>query len=246
MHLAVAERICKNSRLQEAAGELLDRHFSAFYLGSVAPDYQWLKNLPRESTHFYGLPPETGNLGYPTMFSRFPELADSWRLSQEQAVFVAAYCAHLYLDLRWYHEVLMPYFVAPPEWDDNHQRFVVHNTLLTYLDKLAFQSLPERAEQTLADATPINWLPFAEDDDLILWRDMLAAQLRPGAPLRTIEIYAGRLYMSPEDFAANLEHPEWMEEHLFGRVPVDSVQGMITSAVSGSADLINEYLLMEH
>jgi hypothetical protein len=81
------------------------------------------------------------------------------------------------------------------------------------------------------------------DDDLARWRDNLVDQLQPGAPLRTIEIYAGRLYMLPEEFANNLEEPSWMEKHLIRRVPVDSVIEMMSSAVAESANLINHYFL---
>ena len=245
MHLQVAEGIIAHDQLLPVVRKLIDRHFPAFYMGNVAPDVQSVSGAPRSDTHFYDLPPRPGDRAYRTMLATYPALANVAGLQPEQAVFVAGYCAHLMLDLRWYHEVLIPYFVDPPEWDDNHQRFVVHNTLLTYLDKMAVESLPKNAVLTLAAAEPKEWLPFVDDADLIHWRDVLVDQLQPNAPLRTIEIYAGRLYMSPEEFAANLEQPDWMDEHLFKRVPVDSVIGMVLSAVAESAFLINDYFLKE-
>lgn len=241
MHLQVAERIKSDSRLLPTLRLLIEKNFSAFYLGSIAPDVQSVTKQPRSSTHFYDLPPRPEDRAYPDFLATYPQLSKPEQLPPEQAVFVSAYCAHLMLDLRWYHEVLIPYFIEPVQWDDNHQRFVVHNTLLTYLDKIAVKSLPNGAGRILAAAEPDEWLPFVTDEDLTRWRDILVDQLQPGVPLRTIEIYAGRLYMSPEEFAKNLEEPAWMEEHLIRRVPVDSVIEMISSAVKESADLINQY-----
>ena len=238
MHLQIAERILSHVALSDRTRRMIQTHYSAFYLGSVAPDYQTICNVPRETTHFYNLPPGEGDRAYPTMFSSFPELAQQLRLSPEQAVFIAAYCAHLMLDLRWYHEVLIPYFVEPLEWESHHQRFVVHNTLLTYLDKQAVSALPESAASVLSLANPKGWLPFALDKELIEWRDLLVAQLRPGAPLRTVEIYAKRLLLTPEEFASNLEEPAWMDAYLFRRVPIEDVQDMLTSAVTESVYII--------
>jgi hypothetical protein len=243
MHLQVAEEIKSHSRLDPAIRSLVNQHFPAFYLGSVAPDVQSITKQPRSSTHFYDLPPRPEDKGYPKLMATYPELSDPDRLSPDQAAFISAYCAHLMLDLLWFHDVLIPYFIEPEEWDDNHQRFVVHNTLLTYLDKIAVESLPDEAGQVLAEAEPDDWLPFVNDEDLSRWRDTLVDQLLPGAPLRTIEIYAGRLYMSPEEFANNLEEPSWMEEHLIRRVPVDSVIEMMSSGVTESVKLINRYFL---
>jgi hypothetical protein len=40
-----------------------------------------------------------------------------------------------------------------------------------------------------------------------------------------------------------LEEPSWMEEHLIRRVPVDSVIEMMSSGVTESVKLINQYFL---
>jgi len=242
MHLQIAERILTHAALSGRTRGMIQTHYSAFYLGSVAPDYQTICNVPRETTHFYDLPPSDGDLAYPKMLSSFPELVEQCRVNPEQAIFIAAYCAHLMLDLRWYHEVLTPFFVEPLEWESHHQRFVVHNTLLTYLDKEAVTALPESAANILSLASPKGWLPFALDEELIEWRDLLVAQLRPGAPLRTVEIYAKRLFLSPEEFASNLEETAWMDAYLFSRVPIEDVQAMLTSAVTESVEIMTALL----
>lgn len=242
MHLQTAERILASEQLEPAVRELILANYPAFYLGNVAPDYQAICDIPREETHFYKLPPEPGNRGYDTMLARHPDLTAVEKMPPNKAVFMAGYSIHLMLDLRWYHEVLIPYFLSSEGWDDHRQRFIIHNTLLTYLDMLAVETLPEKAAETLAAAVPDYHLPFAEDAKLTLWRDMLEDQLQPGAMLRTIEIYAGRLSMSPEDFAANLEDPSWMAAHVFGKVPVEKVQAVLTDAVRESIDIVSNYL----
>jgi hypothetical protein len=242
MHLQIVERLMGLNWPDGSAQRLIESNFPAFYLGNVAPDYQTICNIPRSKTHFYDLPPRPDRTGYPTMLAQYPELAKPESLPEDQAAFLVGYCAHLMLDLRWYYEVLLPYFVYAQDWGDHHYRFVVHNTLLTYLDKIAVDSLPETAAETLAQAQPDHWLPFANDADLIKWRDMLVPQLHPDGRLQTIEIYSRRLRMSPVEFEENLKTKKWMEEHLYSRVPIENVQSMLTSAVIESMLLIIDLL----
>lgn len=241
MHLQTAERIIASDQLRPDIKAQLLANYPAFYLGNVAPDYQAICDIPREDTHFYKLPPLPDNKGYDTLFARHPDLAAINNLSPDKANFLAGYSIHLMLDLRWYHEVLTPYFLVSQDWEDHRQRFIVHNTLLTYLDMMAVETLPENAAEILNAAVPNYDLPFAETTKLTIWRDMLVDQLQPDAMLRTIEIYAGRLDMSPEEFATNLEDPGWMEDHVFKKVPVEKVQAMLTNAVGESIEIITHY-----
>lgn len=242
MHLQMAERICASERLEPALRDLLLAEYPAFYLGNVAPDFQAICDIPREKTHFYDLPPDPANQGYDTMLAQHPDLLNVHTTGAEKAAFIAGYSIHLKLDLRWYHEVLVPYFLLSEGWTDRRQRFVIHNTLLTYLDMLAVETLPENAAEILASAAPHYHLPFAADLSLIAWRDMLVEQLQPGAMLQTVEIYSERLLMSPQEFAANLEDPAWMSAHVFGKIPVDKVQSMLVDAVDESIEIITNYL----
>lgn len=246
MHLQIAEQI--RSELEARPGSdgrllcTLLQAWPAFYLGSVAADYQTITQVPREATHFYTLPPDPDNQAYPEMLACYPELADATALPPTQGVFVAAYCAHLMLDLIWFRRILLPFFAGVSDLGSREQRRLLHDVLLTYLDKLAFDALPATAGMTLAAAQPDHWLPFADDADLVRWRDMLAAQLQPGGKLQTIEIYAGRLGMSPAAFAANLNDPTWMSDYLFAKIPVAEVQTILASAVPQSITLLTDYL----
>jgi hypothetical protein len=102
--------------------------------------------------------------------------------------------------------------------------------------------LPETAVSTLAAAQSKQWFPFIDDAILTAWQEMLVAQLQPGAAVKTIEIYAGRLKMSPAEFAANLQDPAWMQVQVFNKIPVDEVQQILQTAVPRSIELISSYL----
>jgi hypothetical protein len=244
MHLQFAEMLrlqveqSENGRLSQ----MLEREWPAFYLGSVAADLQTICHVPRVDTHFYDLPPAQSDEAYPTMLAKHPELASGGMLSPDHAVFIAAYCVHLLLDLLWFREILLPYFVEANDWGDFPRRRLVHHILLTYLDKLAFDSLPGSAAAVLASARPVQWLPFATDEELIDWQELLVSQLQPGATPQTVEIYAGRLRMSPEQFLSRLEDPDWIQENLFWNVPVAEVQAKLEAAIPQCIEIVADYL----
>lgn len=242
MHLLAAERIRDHPYLGTNVRNLLYRYYPAFYFGNVAPDYQWLCDIPRETTHFYTLPLTDNWDATQAMFANYPELLEAAALPREQAVFVAGYCTHLLLDLRWYRDILIPFFVETAGWQDHFQRFVAHHTLLTYLDSQAVSLLPDDARAILAAAEPHHWLPFADNIDLLRWQSMLVAQLEPSAPLQTAVIYADRLSISADEYMARLAEPEWMDENLFNRVAVGEVEDILVNSVSESALFVNTYL----
>lgn len=246
MHLHIAEQIKESLRDQSGQeGKLtviLDDEWPAFYFGSVAPDYQTLCGVPREVTHFYGLPPAPNNQAYPRMMARYPKLANAHNLPADQAAFVAAYAAHLMLDLTWFRMILVPKFYNASHLGDVRKRHLLHLILLSYLDKSAFEALPDTAGITLASAQPVNWLPFATDEELRNWRGFLVPQLLPSGTSQTAEIYAGRLQMTADAFAAKLDDEEWLQKNLFDQVPVTAVQEILAIAVPASIQLINGYL----
>lgn len=249
MHLHIAEQIfelaVQNGSNRKADGRLqetLAAEWPAFYLGSVAPDVNAISDISRFGTHFYDVPPSEDEMAYPTMLAIFPQLRALATMPPAQALFVAAYSAHLMLDLIWLRQIVFPFFFAPKGLGSRKQRALIHNILLTYLDTLALAALPTTAVSTLAAATPKQWLPFVPDAILVEWRDILTAQLEPEAPVKTIEIYAGRMKMSPEEFAANLQDPNWMQTQVFNKIPVDKVQAILQTAVPQSLELVQNYL----
>lgn len=243
MHLDIAEKLRTHPALPQPVGALLAASWPAFYLGSIAADFQTICDMPRETTHFYPLPPAQDDLAYPRLFVENPELAQPDTLAPDQAAFVAAYIAHLLYDVRWFHQVLMPFFVTNPAWDgaDRRERFTSHNTLLTYLDRAAYDRLPDSAETTLRAASTHNRARFIPDDNLRNWRDMIADQLQPDDFTRTVEIFATRLGMTPAAFAANLDDPAWMRAQVFDRVPLDEVYAVFATCLDDSVALITAY-----
>lgn len=244
MHLNMAEQI-RQTAAHNGNGrvaDLLAAEWPAFYLGSVAPDINAISELRRADTHFYDLPPVPKNDAVREMLARYPELAQPHRLPKAQRVFVAAYSAHLLLDLVWLRQIVVPLFFEAEHLGTVEQRRLLHFVLLAYLDSLALAALPDTAVDTLSQATPHDWLPFITDDLLLEWRDLLLTQLQPEAAVRTVEIYAGRLKMAPEEFAAALHDPAWMEEHLFAKLPVADIEAILQTAVPQSVQLISEYM----
>ncbi|MGH2538554.1 MAG: zinc dependent phospholipase C family protein [Candidatus Promineifilaceae bacterium] len=242
MHLEIAERILADGALRPGVRRLLLAAYPAYYLGHVAPDYQTVSVASRETSHFYLMPPRPENQPERDLLAAYPGLARAERLSREHAVFVAAYCTHLILDLRWYREVLVALFLEPDQWASWGERFLSHNAMLTLLDRRAVESLPPQAAETLASAKPCGWLPFADDEELRAWRDLLASQLEPGLPVRTHEVYAGRMRMEPAEFVALLEDPAWLSEQLYDKVPLDQVETVLTAAKGDCVAFFNEYL----
>lgn len=247
MHLHMAEqlrvaaetRFGPNGRLPV----LLAQSWPAFYLGSVAADCQDLAGIPRTATHFYNIPPDPENQAYPRMLAAYPELADATIMPPDQSMFVAAYSVHLMVDLVWFREILLPFFVDRPDWRDGYERrHLVHNIVLTYLDQKAYEALPETAVSTLAAAAPAGWLPFVDDQSLVLWRDRLVAQLEPEGALETVAIYAQRLHMSAQEFADCLRDPDWMAANVFNVVPIDEVQARLDIALAAGLDIMIDYL----
>lgn len=246
MHLAVAEQILIALEGEGENGRFLSHHLTqhwpAFYLGSVAADLSTVSDVSRDATHFYTMPPAPDVQAYPEMLAAYPALANPAHMAPDHAVFIAAYAAHLLLDLIWLREIVYPFFVQQAKWENRKQGQLVHNILLTYLDQLAQAELPETAVSTLAAARSQQWLPFAPDTALSDWQAMLVAQLQPGAPSQTINIYAARLGMTPSQFATSLQDPDWMETHVFGKIPVTNVQTILKDAVPRSIALISNYL----
>jgi hypothetical protein len=71
---------------------------------------------------------------------------------------------------------------------------------------------------------------------------MLAAQLAPGAPSQTIRIYAERMEMAPDRFAARVADEAWLAQNLFARIPMAQVKRRLETAVGQSIRLITDYL----
>jgi hypothetical protein len=245
MHLQLAEamRLRVRNRPRMVGRQLLldGANLPAFYLGSVAPDYQTICGMARARTHFYKMPPHALWQGPRAMLAAHPYLVPGAELESRQAAFVAAYLVHLYLDLKWYFEVVDPYFARSDQFAAREQAYLAHVSLLTYLDHLALASLPRDASGILAKARVAEALPVEDQDALVQWQAYLVQQLRPGMATQTVAIFAGRLQMTPQAFAAKLEDRDWMNDELFSKVPVSDIQRLLEESVTDCLDLVAAY-----
>ena len=245
MHLDIAEQIRAHPQLDESVRTRLITNWPAFYLGSIAADYQSIGDVPREVTHFYRLPmPQDEPVGWGKLQATHPDLANGSELDEQTAIFLAAYAAHLHYDVVWYKHILLPFFVFSDKWEGvaRRDRFTIHNVLLAYLNGVSLGRLPNSAETTLAQATTTYTLPFLHNDLLNQWHQMIVTQLAPNAPIQTVQIYAERLGITPTEFAAKLHDNIWLQSQLFNRVPLDAIHAIFEQALAESVMLINDYL----
>ncbi|MER3513972.1 MAG: hypothetical protein C4310_05910 [Chloroflexota bacterium] len=242
MHLTVAQKILAEPGLDAELRELLTRQAGPFYFGNTAPDVQVVSGQPREATHFSALPPTDPRPSYEVMFAAYPALARPEAMPEARAAFLAGYIAHLLLDDLWMQRIFYPYFGRNATWgQDLRERLVLHNILRTHLDFEDLPALNNGTGRLLQSARPYRWLPFTEDRYLVLWRDEIAAQLAPGAPVRTVEVFARRMGIPTEEFAALLA-PEVIAERIFSRLAPEQLAAFRQEGLERSIALIGEYL----
>jgi len=243
-HLVVAEYILTAPDLPPAVRARLDADDEvrgAFLFGHIAPDVQVVSRQPRESTHFYTIPPTNRRPAYRLMLSAYPELANPAHLSPAQAAFVAGYISHLLLDEAWTREIFCPVFGPGQTWADWRERLLLHNVLRTWLDRRDLPRVPVGAGDLLRRAQPDSWLPFAADADLRRWRDIVADQFTPGAAIRTVEIFARRARIPDAEFLTLLDAPV-MEQRVFTHTPLAELEAYDRRAIARTTDLTLRYL----
>ena len=52
----------------------LNEEWPAFYMGSVAPDYQTICGIPRADTHFYRMPPQSRDEAGHQLLAQYADL----------------------------------------------------------------------------------------------------------------------------------------------------------------------------
>jgi hypothetical protein len=202
MHLALAERLIADPALPAAAREAITSAWGAFLLGSVAPDARVTGGMERQATHFFAYGPVIDPPPAVAMLREFPALAYDQVDAPARAAFIAGYAAHLAMDETWCTDMLFPRFLI--DWATERERWLLLHMLLAILDERDRQALPAAQHVALCAALPTDWLPFVADADLIVWRDVVAAQLAPGAASRTLEILGGRVGLGVDEMNAYL------------------------------------------
>jgi len=241
-HLVMADDILAEEALPLCVRERLAAQRGAFLLGTIAPDAQTVSGQPREATHFFTLPPTNTRPAHEVMLAEHPQLARANQLPPAQAAFIAGYIQHLTLDELWIERVFGPHFGMGAEWGTFRERLLIHNVLRTWLDQRDGVRLNGSASEALLQVEPRGWLPFVSDAHLRAWRDEIALQLRPGAPIHTLEVFAARLKVPPAEFRRILESPDEMQRRVFARLSPGSVARFYADALQVSVRRIADYM----
>jgi len=239
-HLAAAEEILARPELAPDVRADLRAQWPAFLLGNTAPDVQTISGQPREATHFFRVPIQTGPRAELQMLARHPVLAGRPALPAPHAAFIAGYLAHLVFDQLWIRDIFEPYFGQQPAWGSFRERLYLHNVLRADVDAQDLARLGPAVPQALQAAEPNSWLPFVDDHHLRAWRDLIADQLSSGAG-RTVEVFAQRARIDPQEFAALLASPEQMQQRVFSHFPSGLLAEYRAQSVADSTRLLNDY-----
>lgn len=218
-HLQIGETLLHHQALSPAVRRFLAGQRSAFLFGNTAPDVQVISGQERQATHFFTLPirPDS-QLAWERMLATYPSLAQPASLPGAQAAFLAGYLCHLQADWLWIRDIFLPTFGPTRPWGTFPQRLYLHNVLRAYLDLRVLPDLPPETGQRLGEVRVEGWLPFTQDGYLSEWRDFLAGQLQPGAGARTVEVFAARQGLSPQEFLQLLESEQRMDEEVFSHL----------------------------
>lgn len=237
--------LLEHPALTEYARQLLLSEGGAFLFGNTAPDVQTISRQSRFDTHFFDLPLSSNTmLPWLLMIESHQVLGDSSRVGKAQAGFLAGYLCHLQADWIWVRDIFVPVFGKKNTWGTFQQRLYLHNVLRSYLDREILPTLTDGIDtgMELKFAAISNWLPFVEDQHLIDWRDFVADQLLPGAMIRTVEVFAERQGISPQEYYSLLSSEERMESEVFAHLSRQDLDLYRRSVLEDSVQLINAYL----
>jgi hypothetical protein len=245
-HLVLAQRLLDDATLPAAVRDRLRMQRGAFLFGNTAPDVQTVSGQLREATHFFVIPWAYPPQPHKAMFELYPYLGFPKTRPAAHAAFIAGYICHLWLDVVWVRDIYLDNFGPGAHWGANmRERHVYHNVLRAWCDRNDQAKLNGTIRSALSLARPYDWLPFTADRYLIQWRDNLAGQFRPGASIRTVEVFAERGSVPPEKFQEVLDSPDKMEQHIFAHASREKIEKFYRDGYEQMAELIVEYFRAE-
>ena len=242
-HLSLAEELLSHPNLPENISQFLQASRCGFLFGNTAPDVQVVSGQPRQDTHFFNLPIQTGDRSaWELLLSTHPHLAAAEHLPATHAAFLAGYLCHLQADWLWVKDIFAPVFGPHCSWGTFHQRLYYHNVLRAYLDLHILPELSPGMDACLCQVEPDGWLPFVQDRHLAEWRDLLFPQLHSGATPQTVEVFSSRQGISVPEYYALLESEERMQAEVFEHLPLSHVQSYRQRVVDDNIHLLSDYL----
>jgi hypothetical protein len=243
-HLTIAQNLLDKDAFSPDVQEILERQRGAFLFGNTAADVQVLSGQKRQATHFFKLPLHSNPVvPWQRMLEAYPELRGSHQVTETQAAFIAGYLCHLLADWRWIGNIFVPAFGLQATWSIFPQRLYLHNVLRAYLDQQIIPELTNGASEKIGKVIPDGWLPFVKDPFLFAWRDYLAEQLQPGAKVYTVEVFAERQGISPEEYRTLLGSEERMEKEIFTHLTRQELDDYRQQIDAESIALVNAYFL---
>lgn len=241
-HINTANELLRHEALAADVKKRLVKYRCAFFLGNTAPDVQVVSGDDRQVTHFFSLPFQMGaQPAWEVFLASYPSLATPNSMPPAQAAFLAGYLCHLQADWLWIGQIFAPVFGPTCSWGTFQERLYLHNVLRSYIDSQILSALPADAGACLANVSSNRWLPFVEDKHIEEWRDYLSRQLQPGALARTVEVFAQRQGISPENFNRLLESEEQMDNEVFAHLPRSRIHEFTQMLLVENARLINAY-----
>ena len=240
-HIAIADRLLDDTALPSSILDRLLEQRGAFLFGNTAPDVQTVSGQPREATHFFEIPFRSIPMPHQAMFKQYPGLSHTRTLPPAQAAFLAGYICHLWLDVLWVRDIYLPGFGPDAPWATMRERLLYHNILRTWCDQDDQRRLNGDIGPSLAEVQPDHWLPFTADRFLAAWRNGLVEQFQPGASIRTIEVFARRGGVSPDQFLRVLDSPQEMERNIFAHAPREKIETFYQNGYAQMAQLIVDH-----
>jgi len=242
-HLSIAGELLQHPALPVSIGSFLQKHQGAFLFGNTAPDVQVISGQPREATHFFRLPILLGDRpAWEQCLHEYPSLAINFKASKTRAAFLAGFLCHLQADWIWVLDIFAPYFGLHLNWETFPRRLYLHNVLRSYLDRDILPNLANGIRSTLEVSNPKQWLPFVRDEHLKQWRDFLSTQLEPRAAIKTVEVFAERQGIAPNEYYKLLNSEEQMEEQVFAHIPRNTMVSYRQRLVEANLGLLQQFL----
>lgn len=215
----------------------------AFLLGNTAPDVQVISGQAREATHFFSLPVQSGATPpWEAILIEHPELMHIEQFPDSRSVFLAGYFCHLQADWIWVLTIFLPTFGPQQTWETFPRRLYLHNVLRAYLDEQVIPTLTAEVVKNLQNTCSEAWLPFVQDNHLDEWREFLTNQFKPGAEVKTIDVFASRQGIDPLEFNSLVKSEKEMESQVFGRLPRATLTEFRDQIISMNLELIQSYL----
>ncbi len=245
-HIFIAENVLHRKGLPPAVQQLLEAYREAFLLGCTAPDLQTVSGQKRKETHFFTLPYKDGWLPPWDLFLiKYPQLRHAWLLAPDQAAFLAGYLCHLQADWSWVLEIFLPNFEYESKWGSYKERVYYHNVLRAYVDSQVSAQLSKDLRYVLSKAAPKKWLPFAVDNVLYAWRNVLVKQFLPGSTLKTVEVFAARQKIPPQAFYQLINSEKRMDEIIFSQLPRQRLTAFQEMLIDANLRLLKYWFMAE-